>query len=98
MGNIRILKKDIDRQVFEIISDCFVFTGLHPDNKTDKVAAIIEDAVSLRNDLVSRTNSTIEKNNPKSVKAHFRAIKADLAEGTDKLCRRLSDISTKQKK
>lgn len=98
MGNVRILKKDIDNQVFEIISDCFIYSGLHPDNKTDKVTSIIEDAVNLRNELISRVNNPESKDDPKLVRQHYRAIKADLAAGTDKLCMRLSEISTKKKK
>jgi hypothetical protein len=98
MGNIRILKKDIDNQIFEIISDCFIYNGLHPENKTEKVSAIIEDAVNLRNDLISRVNNPESKNDPKLVRQHYRAVKADLAAETDKLCRRLSDISAKKKK
>ena len=97
MGNIRTLKKLIDNQVFEIISDCFIFTGLHPDNKTDKVAAIVEDAVGLRNSLIARVNNPEPTDDPKMIKLHFRSINTDLSEGTDKLCRRLSEITAKKK-
>ena len=33
MASVRELKKDIDYLVYEVISDCFVFSGLHPDNQ-----------------------------------------------------------------
>ena len=98
MGNIRTLKKDIDNQIFEIISDCFIFTGLHPDDNADKVAGIIEDSVSLRNNLISRVNNPESKDDSKKIKLHFRSVKAELAEETDKLCKRLSAISAKKKK
>lgn len=97
MGNLRRIKKDIDNSVFEVISDCFVYSELHPDAKTSDVAAIVEDAVNLRNDLISRVNNPQAKDDPALVKKHFRSIKEDLDSGTDKLCKRLSDISKKKK-
>ena len=97
MGNLRKIKKDIDNNVFEVISDCFVFSELHPDMKTSDIAAIVEDAVNLRNDLISRVNNPEAKGDPTLVKKHFRSIKEDLDSGTDKLCKRLSDISKKKK-
>ena len=98
MANLREIKKDIDNKVFEIVSDCLVFSQIHPDVKTDDVASIVEDAVSLRNDLFTRVNSPEAKGDPGLVRKHFRTIKKDLAENTDKLCQRLSDISKKKAK
>jgi hypothetical protein len=97
MGNLRKIKKDIDNSVFEVISDCFIFSELHPDVKTSDVAAIVEEAVNLRNDLISRVNNPEAKDDPGLVKKYFRSIKDDLSSGTDKLCKRLSDISKKKK-
>jgi len=97
MGNLRKIKKDIDNSVFEIISDCFIFSGLHPDVKSSDVASIVQDAVNLRNDLISRVNNPEAKDDPVLVKKHFRSIKEDLSAGTDKLCKRLSSISAKKK-
>ncbi len=98
MANIRNLKKDIDNQVFSIIADCLLYSGLYPDNKNEEVSDIIEDAVSLRNDLFARINNPDGKDNPAVVKKYYSAIKNDLAEGTDKLCQRLSAVSKKKKK
>jgi hypothetical protein len=98
MASIRQLKKDIDNQLFEIISDCLLYVGLHPDKKSDEISGIIEDAVSLRNDLIARTNNPDGKDNPKIIKKHFQLIVNDLNSGTDKLCTRLSGLSSKKKK
>jgi hypothetical protein len=98
MASVRQLKKDIDNQLFEIISDCLLFVGLHPDKKTDDVSDIIEDAVSLRNDLIARTNNPDGKNDPKIVKKHYQSITSDLNKGVDELCSRLSSLSAKKKK
>jgi hypothetical protein len=98
MASVRQLKKDIDNQLFEIISDCLLYTGLHPDKKSDEISGIIEDAVGLRNDLIARTNNPDGKDDPKIVKKHYKLILSDLSSGADQLCSRLSALSSKKKK
>ena len=98
MASIRQLKKDIDNQIFEIISDCLLYSGLHPDNKSEELSDIIEDAVSLRNDLIARINNPEGKDNSQVVKKYYASVKKDLTEGSDKLCERLSAVSKKKKK
>jgi hypothetical protein len=97
MASIRQLKKDIDNQVFDIITDCFTFTALHPEKTPDEVGSIIEDAVILRNDLIARTNNPEGKDNPKIVRQFYKAIENDLVSGVDDLCKRLSALSVKKK-
>ena len=97
MASIRELKKDIDYLVFEVISDCFVYSNVHPDNKTDELTAVISDAVEFRNDLIARVNNPDGKDNPKIVKAYYKAVQKDLLSGVDKLFERLSSISAKKK-
>jgi hypothetical protein len=96
MPSIRKLKKSIDYLIFEVISDCFTFGTIHPEDHAEEVSGIIADAVSLRNDLIRRTNNP-EKNDPKSVRTHFQLVEKDLFVGTDKLCTRLSDLHGKVK-
>ena len=98
MASVRQLKKDIDNQVFELISDCLLYLGLHPDKKSDEISSIIEDAVSLRNDLIARVNNPEGKDNPKIIKQHYNAVVTDLTSGVDALCGRLSSLSSKKKK
>lgn len=95
MASIRVLKKDIDYLVYEVISDCFVYSGLHPEVKADEVSAIIADAVDFRNDLIARVNNPDGKDNPKIVKAYYKTVEKDLLTGVDKLFSRLSE-TTKQ--
>ena len=95
MASVRELKKDIDYLVYEVISDCFVFSGLHPDMKSDEVTAIISDAVNFRNDLIARVNNPDGKDNPKIVKAYYKSVEKDLLTGVDKLFSRLSSMTKK---
>jgi len=97
MASVRELKKDINFLIFEVISDCFVFSNLHPENKTDELTGLISDAVEFRNDLIARVNNPDGKDNPKIVKAYYKSVEKDLLQGVDKLFERLSTISAKKK-
>ncbi len=97
MASIRELKKDIDFLVFEVISDCFAYSSIHPDNKSDELSAIITDAVNFRNDLIARVNNPDGKDNPKILKAFYKTLEKDLLTGVDKLFDRLSALSLKKK-
>ncbi|MBP1665905.1 MAG: hypothetical protein H6Q23_765 [Bacteroidetes bacterium] len=97
MPSIRKLKKDIDYLVFEVISDCFTFGTLHPDDKEEEVSGIIADAVVLRNDLIRRVNNPVKTDDPKSLRSHFKLVEKDLFIGTDQLCGRLSALHGKEK-
>jgi hypothetical protein len=96
MASVRELKKDIDFLVFEVIADCFVFSGVHPDNKSDELSAIISDAVNFRNDLIARVNNPDGKDNPKILKTYYKTVEKDLMTGADKLFTRLSELTTKK--
>jgi hypothetical protein len=95
MPSVRRLKKDIDSLIFEVISDCFTFGTLHPEEKVEEVSGIIADAVSLRNDLIKRVNNPVSSEDPKSTRVHFRIIEKDLFVGMDKLCGRLTSLHGK---
>ncbi|MGQ9621721.1 MAG: hypothetical protein ACUVTX_12200 [Bacteroidales bacterium] len=98
MASIRQLKKDIDNQIFSIISDCLLFMSMHPEHDAGEVSTIVHEAVALRNNLITRIHHPEKKNDAKEIKNHFRAIKADLTEGIDRLCLKLSSLSSKKKK
>lgn len=98
MANIRQLKKDVDNQVFGIISDSLLYMGLHPGKDTDAAGEIIHEAVALRNNLFERINHPAVTEDAKALKNHFREIKKDLSEGIDGLCVKLSKLSSAKKK
>ena len=97
MASVRELKKDIDYLVFEVISDCFTYSNIHSDNKSDELSTLISDAVEFRNDLIARVNNPDGKDNPKIVKAYYKTVEKDLLTGVDKLFERLSAFSSKKK-
>jgi hypothetical protein len=97
MASVRELKKDIDYLVFEVISDCFTYSNIHSDNKSDELSTLISDAVEFRNDLIARVNNPDGKDNPKIVKAYYKTVEKDLLTGVDKLFERLSALTSKKK-
>jgi len=98
MANIRKLKKAIDEQIYSVISDCFTFSAVHPDDKPDEVTGIISDAVNFRNELFHRVNNPSAEADPKGRKLHYQMVSRELTAGVDKLCERLSSVSKKRKK
>jgi hypothetical protein len=96
MASVRELKKDIEYLIFEVISDCFVYSNIHPENKSDELSVLISEAVEFRNDLIARVNNPDGKDNPKIVKAYYKTVSKDLLIGVDKLFERLSTISAKK--
>ncbi len=96
MASVRELKKDIEYLIFEVISDCFVYSNIHPENKSDELSVLISEAVEFRNDLIARVNNPDGKDNPKIVKAYYKTVSKDLLVGVDKLFERLSTISAKK--
>jgi hypothetical protein len=98
MANIRRLKKEIDTQIYSVISDCFTFSTIHPDDKPDEISGIISDAVNFRNELIHRVNTPSTESDPKGRKVHYQMISRELDAGTDKLFERLSSVSKKRKK
>jgi hypothetical protein len=97
MASVRNLKKDIDYLIFEVISDSFAYSGIHPDDQPEELSAIINDAVSFRNELIARVNNPDGKDNPKIVRAYYKSVEKDLNAGVDKLFDRLSSLSKKKK-
>jgi hypothetical protein len=96
MASVRELKKDIDYLVFEVISDCLLYSDVNPAENDDAVTTIIQDAVSFRNDLIARVNNPDGKDNTKIVKAFYKSVEKDLLTGVDKLFDRLSAVSAKK--
>ena len=95
MSSIRVLKKDIDYLVFEVISDCFTVMSVQPQEKSEELAELVSDAVILRNELFSRVKHPGGKDNPAITGEYYKKIKVDLVEGIVKLFEKLSKITKK---
>lgn len=95
MASLRNLKRDIDYLVNEVVTDGYLALYFRPKS-SDAVVAIIQDAVTLRNDLYERANSPLEKKNKTLVHKHYAALRRDMFSGVDKLFVRLSEVGEKK--
>jgi uncharacterized phage infection (PIP) family protein YhgE len=93
MASKRELKKDVDYLIYEVFADCFAYKEVFPNDKTDKITEIVNDAVGLRNDLFARINNPDGKANKRITKTYFQLVRKDLLEGVDKLFGRLSVLA-----
>ena len=88
--NLRVIKKDIEYFIGEFIDDCSLFVAINPSQDTDAVAAIIDEAVDLYNDLKNKVN------HPEGAKkAYYENIRKELFAGIDALCEKLSEVISK---
>lgn len=92
MASLRVLKKDIDYLVNEVVSDCYVSTYFHPEKK-DEILKVIEEAVALRNNLFERANNPAEKHNKSLVKKHYAFLRTEMFSKVDDLFGRLSELN-----
>ncbi len=91
MASIRMIKKDIDYLVGEVVSDCYLTIYFHPE-KREKVVSLMEQAVGLRNKLFEQVNNPVEKNNPSLVRKHYNHVRRELMASIDEMFSKLSEI------
>jgi len=96
MANKREIKKDVDFLVGEVISDCYTYLLINGEKNRDGVIEIMGEIVDTRNDLISRVNNQDKSFDAKQVKAHYKAINADLLGAIDKSFSKLSKLSAKK--
>lgn len=74
MAKVRDLKKDINYVLGDIIEAAYVWNYANPGKGTDKVEAIVDEAISTFDELIEKVNLRGVENK----KAHFKAINAEL--------------------
>jgi hypothetical protein len=96
MSSIRRLKKDIQFLSAQLIGDCIDFIDTFQDGQEKKVMAIIEEAVSLHNNMIDRACHLDGKDNPKLVKEFYRQLKKDFIQGLDGCYKKLEELIKKE--
>lgn len=92
MASLRMLKKDIDYLVEEVLADCFLTVYFHPE-KGEKVTALMTETVDMRNSLIDKANNPPEKHNPSLVRKHYAQVRRDMFTGVDEVFEKLSAIN-----
>ncbi len=89
MASLRVIKKDIDYLISEVVSDCWTFLFINPEKNPEDIIDVMNDAVDLRNKLFERVNNPDKEN----IKKHFKEINKDLLTGVDSLFIRVSNLT-----
>lgn len=96
MANRRNLKRDVRYLTSEIIEECYTFNVLFPKIDSEKVAVIINDALTMHNDLIFKINNPEVENDKKSLKPYFKGVFNELIKSTDSLFDRLNKLAPAQ--
>ncbi len=91
MASVRMIKKDIDYLVEEVLSDCYLTIYFHPQKK-EEILTVMQQAVDLRNDLFQKVNNPVEKHNKSLVKKHYVQVRREMFNGVDALFEKLSGL------
>ncbi len=92
MANLRILKKEIDYRLEELVFDCDMAICFQP-KKGDQVFALMQEAVELRNALYAKANNPTEPHNKSLVKKHFAALRREMYAAFGEMFEKLSAIN-----
>lgn len=89
--NLRDIKKDIEYVLSAFVEDCSVCAAVNPNASDEKIAALMEEAVNLYNDLRDKVNVKVE--GPR--KAYFAGLRKEILEETNALYEKLSETVKK---
>ena len=89
--NLRDIKKDIEYVLSAFIEDCSVCAAVNPKTSDVKIAALMEEAVDLYNELRDKVGAKVEG----SKKAYYNGLRREILERTDALYVKLSETVNK---
>lgn len=95
MANLRILKKEIDYRLEEVVFDCDMAICFQP-KKEAEIFNVMQEAVCLRNDLYEKAMNPAEPHNPSLVRKHYAALRREMVEAYNSLFEKLSKINDKK--
>ncbi|WP_300722396.1 hypothetical protein [uncultured Alistipes sp.] len=96
MANLRVLKKEIDYRLEEVVFDCDMAICFQP-SKEQEIFAVMEEAVALRNALFAKAMNPAEPHNRSLVRKHYAALRAEMVDSFEKLFEKLSAINGQKK-
>ena len=92
--NLRDFKKDVEYIAGEFVDDCALFLCLNPNQDSEQIEGIIEEAVDLYNEMKDKANEKVDGNK----RVYFAALRKEMVEKVDALYERLSAIIAAAKK
>ncbi|MFI3292719.1 MAG: hypothetical protein SNG27_04645 [Rikenellaceae bacterium] len=92
MANLRILKKEIDYCLEEVVFDCDMAICFQP-KKGEEVFALMQEAVEIRNAMYVKANNPAEPKNRSLVRKHYAALRAEMVDSFGEIFEKLSKIN-----
>ena len=87
--NLRNIKKDIDYVLSAFVEDCATCVAVNPKANDNAIAALMEEAIDLYNELRDKAASKKIEGNKK---AFYNALRKEILERTDALYTKLSAV------
>lgn len=88
MASIRKLKKEIGEKVVNVIDECTIWEENNPKDDNTKSEEIIDDAITVFDELIAKVNAK----KIDSKKKYFKAVKKELNSKTNSLLERASAL------
>ncbi|MBQ8853146.1 MAG: hypothetical protein IJZ67_02445 [Alistipes sp.] len=92
MANLRILKKEIDYRLEELVFDCDMAIYFQPA-KDKEIFAVMQQGVELRNALYVKANNPTGPHNPSLVRKYYAALRQEILASFGELFEKLSQIA-----
>ncbi len=93
MANLRDLKKDIDFVCGQLVIDTLIYVQSAKDADVEKAQQIVNDALTLDNEMRVRANHPDGKNDPKKVRAYYKSLAKDLVEKVNAMYDELNKLA-----
>ncbi|MDE5622593.1 MAG: hypothetical protein K2K30_02935 [Alistipes sp.] len=92
MANLRILKKEIDYRLEEVVFDCDMAICFQP-SKEKEIFEVMQEAVAVRNALYAKAMNPAEPHNRSLVRKHYAALRNEMIAAYGELFEKLSKIN-----
>ncbi|MFI3320652.1 MAG: hypothetical protein SNH01_07845 [Rikenellaceae bacterium] len=92
MASLRILKKEIDYALEEVVFDCDMAICFQP-TKGEDIFALMQKAVEIRNAMYVKANNPAEPKNRSLVRKHYAALRNEMAEAFGEIFEKLSEVN-----
>ena len=92
MANLRVLKKQIDYCLEEVVFDCDMAICFQPSKEVE-IMNLMQEAVEMRNAFFKKAMNPAAPHNKSLVRKHYAALRREIAAGFGEMCEKLSAIS-----
>lgn len=92
MASIKNLKKDINYLTEAVCSDCYACSIIQPNVETEKIAEIISNALTFRQEMIYKVNNPENKADKKALGKYYKALKNEAIERVDAMFESLSKL------